>query len=215
MHYTASDSEPKLDLGRKSGVRGYQTVGRYIRRARKFILHNVLHADDTPHAIALGVGIAMVVAFLPLVGFQTAIAIGLAALFRANKAVCIPIVWITNPLTLVPIYGGCLALGRSILSSPSQEQDAAAIARFEHHEQTFRIFELQFWTDLFQFLVSLGIELWLGCAIVGVTFGVISYIVAHRGVLIYRERRRLRVLRRNLFRAHAKKSKLAGHDSAA
>ena len=188
---------------------------RYFRRARRFILHNVLHADDTPHAIALGVGIAMVIAFLPLVGFQTAIAIGLAALFRANKAVCVPIVWITNPLTLVPIYGGCLALGRWILASPIQEQDAEAMAKMEQHEQTFHIFELQFWTDLFQFLVGLGIELWLGCAIVGVTFGVISYIVAHRGVAIYRERRRLRVLRRNLFRAHAKKNKLASDDGAA
>lgn len=190
-------------------------MGRYIRRARRFILHNVLHADDTPHAIGLGVGIAMVVAFLPLVGFQTAIAIGLAALFRANKAVCVPIVWITNPLTLVPIYGACLALGRSILSSGIQEQDAEALAQMEQHEQTFHIFELQFWADLFQFLVGLGIELWLGCAIVGVSFGVLSYIVAHRGVLIYRERRRLRVLRRNLFRAQAKKNKIAGDDSVA
>lgn len=190
-------------------------MGRYIRRARRFILHNVLHADDTPHAIALGVGIAMVITFLPLLGFQTAIAIGLAALFRANKAVCIPIVWITNPLTLVPIYGGCLVLGRSILSSPIQEQDVEAIARFEDHEQTFQIYELQFWTDLFQFLVGLSKELWVGCAIVGVAFGGISYIVAHRGVAIYRERRRLRVLRRNLFRAHAKKNKLASDHSAA
>lgn len=156
----------------------------------------------------------MVIAFLPLVGFQMAIAIGLAALFRANKAVCIPIVWITNPLTLVPIYGGCLALGRSILASPIQEQDAEAMARMEQHEQTYHIFEPQFWTDLFQFLVGLGFELWLGCAIVGVTFGVVSYIVAHRGVVIYRERRRLRVLRRNLFRAQVKKNKLASEDGA-
>lgn len=187
-------------------------MARYFRRARRFIFHNILHADDTPHAIALGAGIAMVIAFLPLVGFQTAIAVGLAALFRANKAVCVPIVWITNPLTMGPIYLGCLALGRSVLSSPIQEEDADAIAKFEQHEQTFQIFELQFWTDLFQFLISLGKELWVGCAIVGVTFGVISYVAAHRGVAIYRERRRLRVLRRNLFRAQAKKNRLAPGD---
>ena len=86
----------------------------------------------------------MVIAFLPLVGFQTAIAIGLAALFRANKAVCVPIVWITNPLTLVPIYGGCLALGGWILASPIQEPDAEAMAKMEPHEQKLHIFAVQF-----------------------------------------------------------------------
>lgn len=190
-------------------------MGRYFRRARRFILHNILHTDDTPHAIALGVGIATVVAFLPLPGIQTVIAIGLAALFRANKAVCIPIVWITNPLTMGPIYLGCLALGRTILASPIQAQEAEVPVRIPHLVESFRIFDRQSWVDVFHLLVNLGTELWVGCGVIGVVFGIVSYVAAHRGVVFYRERRRLRVLRRNLFRAQAKKNKLARDDSAA
>ncbi|MCH8147563.1 MAG: DUF2062 domain-containing protein [Planctomycetes bacterium] len=189
-------------------------MARYFRRARRFIFHNILHADDTPHAIALGAGIAMVIAFLPLVGFQTAIAVGLAALFRANKAVCIPIVWITNPLTMGPIYLGCVALGQVVLASPTQEHGAEVLDRIQHLVESFRFFDRQSWIDVFQLLAGLSMELWVGCAIVGLAFGVVSYVAAHRGVVFYRERRRLRVLRRNLFRAQAKKDRLAREDSA-
>ena len=66
-------------------------MSRFWFKARKFLAQKVLHADDTPHEIALGAGIAMWVAFLPLIGLQTVIAVSLAALFRANKAICFPI----------------------------------------------------------------------------------------------------------------------------
>lgn len=167
------------------------------------MLHYVLHADDSPHAIALGVGIATLIAFLPLVGIQTAMAIGVAALFRANKAVCVPIVWITNPFTLVPVYGACLALGRWILSS-SQVGDGgqvAVLAALEAQPFTWDLLELQWWKSLFAKLADLGIELWVGCAIVGVVLGVMSYVLSRWGVVTYRDRRRRRLLRRSLFQA--------------
>lgn len=157
----------------------------------------------------------MLVAFLPLVGFQTVISISLAALARANKAVCVPIVWITNPLTMVPIYAGCLALGRVILASPISEADADAIAIIQQSERSLRLFEWQFWSDLFQFLAGLGLELWLGCAIVGLFFATVSYIATVHGVNFYRERRRLRTLRRNMYRARRKQKRPASRKTAA
>lgn len=190
-------------------------MGRYLRRIRRLLIHTILHADDTPHAIARGVGIAMLVAFLPLVGFQTVISISLAALARANKAVCVPIVWITNPLTMVPIYAGCLTLGRMIMASPISEADADAIARIQQHEHSLRLFEWQFWSDLFRFLAGLGLELWLGCAIVGLFFAIVSYIATVHGVNFYRERRRLKTLRRNMYRAQRKQKRLAAKKTAA
>jgi len=89
------------------------------KKTRYFFYKRVLHADDTPHRIALGAGVAMLVAFSPTVGFQTVIAIALATLLRANKVVCIPIVWITNPLTILPIYGACWDLGRTLMIAPA------------------------------------------------------------------------------------------------
>ncbi|MHC4696971.1 MAG: DUF2062 domain-containing protein [Planctomycetota bacterium] len=183
-------------------------MARYLYRLRRFLLHKVLHADDTPHAIALGVAIAMLVAFLPLVGFQTAIAIGVAALFHANKAVCIPIVWITNPFTLAPIYGGCWALGRFFMSSPFTANHADVLSKLQKEQETARIFELQFWKNLFSDLAGMGVELWIGCAVVGVTLALISYFLSRQGVGAYRERRRQKLLKRELFRSKHRAGKI-------
>ena len=97
----------------------------WLLRARRILAHRVLHTDDSPHTIALGAGIAMFITFLPLVGIQTILSVGAATLLRANKAVCIPIVWITNVFTIVPIYGACLARGRFVLASPDGGGDEA------------------------------------------------------------------------------------------
>jgi uncharacterized protein (DUF2062 family) len=178
----------------------WRALATYWYRLRRFLLHNVLHADDTPHAIALGVGVATLVAFLPLVGFQTVIAIAIAALLRANKAVCVPIVWITNPATMVPIYYGCFALGRMIIPAPgaSTEKEVDKLAELAAGAS---VFEPAFWIGMFRFLAGLGIELWVGCLVVGAVFGTVSYFLARWGVSTYRERRRRRALERALFRS--------------
>lgn len=54
----------------------------YSRRSRKFFYHNVLHADDPPHRLALGAAIGVFVAFMPAVGFQMMINFFLAWLLR-------------------------------------------------------------------------------------------------------------------------------------
>ena len=177
---------------------------RYLYKLRKLVLHNILHADDSPDAVARGVAAAMLVAFLPLVGFQTAIAIGLAALLRANKAVCVPIVWITNPLTLVPIYGACLALGQFVMSSPDAGGARAVLSTLGEGQEAAKLFEFRFWQELFSRLVDLGMELWVGCLIVGCVAAVLSYYFSRRGVIVYRERRRRKLLRRELFRSRHK-----------
>lgn len=175
------------------------------RKIRKFILHKVLHADDTPHALALGAGIAVFVAFLPLVGIQTIVSIGIAALLRANKAICVPIVWITNPATIFPIYYGCLRVGQFMLPTQNETR-AAKLGELVELGRTGSIFEAEFWSALARLLWGLGLELWLGCAIVGTVFGVAAYWIVRWVVTSYRERRRQRLLRRNLFRARYAKA---------
>lgn len=181
-------------------------MARYVLRARKFLAKKVLHTDDSPHTIALGTGIAMFVTFLPLIGLQTVIAIGIAALLRANKAVCIPIVWITNVFTAVPIYGACLGLGRFVLAGSAADESAALATLAQEPKAGF--LELAFWKEMLFHLASLGKELWIGCLIVGTVTAVASYFLARRGVSAYRERRRLRILRRNLQRSNLARQKL-------
>ena len=180
-------------------------MARFWFKLRKFLAQKVLHTDDSPHAVALGAGLAMLVAFLPLVGLQTFIAVGLAALFRANKAICIPIVWITNPLTLVPIYGACLGLGRVVIDTPVAKHVAVLTEIEQQHNVS--LLDPTFWQNLLHMLTQFGIELWVGCAIVGIVTGVAAYFMSRWGVVHYRERRRQKILRRNLLRVERQRAK--------
>jgi len=189
--------------------KGTLPVKRLPRQWRKFIFHKVLHADDTPHDIAIGVATATFVAFLPLVGLQTVIAVAIAVAIRANKAVCIPIVWITNPVTIGPIYGACMMLGGLVTGEGRSESQHVAIQTLLQHQGFGRFLELGFWRDLLHLLLSFGGDLWIGCALVGMVFAVAGYFVSRWGVGAYREGRRRRKLQRELFRVQRRSIKIA------
>lgn len=176
------------------------TLTRRWLRAKRFIVHNILHADDTPHSLAMGVAIALFIAILPLVGIQMFLSVAIAALFRANKAVCVPIVWISNPLTMVPLYGGCLALGKFILGSENGTSVGDLLTAFAGGGVDQSWLHLAFWSHLFTTLADLGAELWLGCFAIAFPIALVSYPVTRWLVSSHREKRRRRELRRQLYR---------------
>jgi len=186
-----------------------ESVRRIRLQWRKLVINKILHADDSPHQIALGVGIATFVALLPLVGFQTLIAVAAAAAARANKAVCVPIVWITNPVTMGPIYGGCMAVGGWLLGRSNSHSRDALLARIRAHEGLAQIVDWSFWRELGGLFVSFGADLWVGCLVLATVFAVLGYFLSRWGVGSYRERRRQRLLRRELFRIQRRSSRLA------
>ena len=181
-------------------------MARYLLRTQRFLAQKVLHTNDTPHTIALGASLAMFVTFLPLVGLHTVISVSLAALFRANKAICLPIVWITNPFTMLPIYGACLGLGHWLLPN-NGENDTAVLAKLEQADPA-SIWDPAFWSGLLQTLTDLGGALWLGCTVVATVAAIVCYFLTRWGVSNYRERRRLRMLRRAQFRSNLKPGKV-------
>lgn len=69
-------------------------------------------------AIAGGAAIGLFIAFIPLpVQMLTAAAASLV--LRVNLPMAIAAVWVTNPLTMVPIYYGTYRLGRWLLGTPA------------------------------------------------------------------------------------------------
>jgi uncharacterized protein (DUF2062 family) len=178
------------------------TVSDIWRQTRAFLYRRVLHADDTPRSIAGGVAIATFVAFLPIMGIQTVVALALAALARANKAVCIPVVWITNPFTAVPIYASCWWVGRLVLTGrPGGDASSIAIPATTPPEYAgFGFFahmhEAAFWKYLFSTVLNIGAELWTGSVIIGGLAAALVYPWVHWGVTEYRRRRAARQQRR-------------------
>lgn len=64
--------------------------------------------DDTPHSIALGTTIGMFIGMTPTVGIQMILvmvaALLLGPFFRFNRVAALLTVYISNPLTMVPLY---------------------------------------------------------------------------------------------------------------
>jgi len=80
------------------------------QRARE-IARKILHTNDTPERTALAFAVGVGVAFCPLVGLHTLIALALAFPLRLNRLAVIAGTFANNPYTLVPIITSGLFLG--------------------------------------------------------------------------------------------------------
>ena len=150
-------------------------------RMRDFVVYDVIHADDTPHRIALGVACGMFVCFTPTIPFQMVLAVALSWLLRANKVVGIPLVWLSNPATMVPIFLPQYLLGCQLLGMKAMDVD------FSKLTQTYTD-----WDE--QFLVAWGLmekifwPLWLGSIIISTLVGIASYYFSLFLIIRYRNR---------------------------
>ena len=155
----------------------------------------VLGLDDTPHRIAWGVALGFIIAFTPTLGFQIIFYVVMAALLRANKVSGIPWLFISNPLTAVPLYYGTWWVGNMALSGGAKDA-AGGRAAIQHMIDATTaagsvwegLLSADYWKQIGQLVVDLGYELWFGGLIVGVLLGAVMYPLAYRGVIAYRAR---------------------------
>ncbi|MEA2109561.1 MAG: DUF2062 domain-containing protein [Pseudomonadota bacterium] len=81
------------------------------------MIRMLLGSTDNPATIARGVGVGLFVAFSPLLGLHTFLAISLAFLLRGNRLASLLASWICNPLTMIPILYFDFKVGEILLSS--------------------------------------------------------------------------------------------------
>lgn len=98
-------------LPRRANVRRYPVIKWFARQAvARPYLWSFRRENVLP---ALYVG--SVISLLPLYGVQLLVAFGAAILFRANLTLTVALQFITNPFTLVPIYGFTAWVGKSLM----------------------------------------------------------------------------------------------------
>ncbi len=165
------------------------------RKLKRFLFLRVLHANDPPHALALGLAIGVFVAMTPTIGAQMVIAAAIAASFRANKILAMAAVWISNPVTMVQIYYVNWRIGQYFVEtgigvegeSAVQAQITKIIERIGGMSNLFfNLLDKAVWTEELRLGWALGIELWIGSFLVGLVCALPSYLIARWIITAYR-----------------------------
>ena len=98
--------------------------GGYLRKERAWYLRpfDALFAHPTflsvsRRSIAGAIWVGLFIALLPLPG-QTVIALLIALLLRVNVPIAVATTWVTNPVTMGPLFYWEYSLGRLILDIP-------------------------------------------------------------------------------------------------
>ncbi len=147
------------------------------------IFRRLARGSGTPHQIATGVLIGVIVGMTPTVGLQMIIAVAIAWCLRANRVAAALPVWITNPATVVPIYLFNYEVGKTLVGGPSLRDVKHAIESLN---------QAQGISDGMHRLAQIGWELqlplWLGCVIVGIACGVPAYFLTLSAVKRIRQR---------------------------
>ncbi len=131
----------------------------------------------------MGAALAMFVTFTPTVGFQMVLVVFIAWLLRANKAIGVPIVWLSNPATIVPIYYSCYEIGRVVLQ---QESIGAEWWGQLKHPPVGWLSAAQFYWSRF---LEIAGPVWMGSVLVGSVAGYITYYSVYHVVRVYRLKR--------------------------
>ena len=89
-----------------------------MRRRLARLVHILLCLDDSPAHVALSFAVGVWIAFFPLFGIHTGLALVLAFALRLNRAAILLGAYVNNPWTLAPLYMsgtlvGCALFGVS------------------------------------------------------------------------------------------------------
>ena len=160
----------------------------------RFLKFHILHADDTPHRIALGAGMGLFVAWMPALGLHMLIVLALSMVIKVNKFVALISVWISNPFTIVGIYYPNYLVGRAVVGV-FHDTGQVSGAQLREFLDLFKLtgglapfFSSQFWQDIFSFLWQKVPELWIGSLIMGVWVGTVGYFLTYYVVVEHRRK---------------------------
>ena len=165
-----------------------------VEKSSASIWQRLLQLHGSAHSIALGTAIGLFVALTPTVGLQMIIILLISLVIPANRLAGFIMVYISNPLTMIPIYWvdywvGLKCLAREGMSRADFEQrwiDAQALAS-----------EAGWYQGGLELLRSIGDDvlgpMFVGGAVVGLIFALPAYPVTLHFVQQYRLRKEQQV----------------------
>lgn len=138
-----------------------------------------------PGRIAMGAALGIFVGILPIMGIQMAVVTVLALPLKGNLKAAIAGVWISNPITFLPMYFGYYKFG--LLFFPSKQ---IGWEEFQGMVTQAAKWDWNAMGESIMRFLDLGadilIPLWTGATILAVGLGIITYFVSYRLVVKYR-----------------------------
>jgi uncharacterized protein (DUF2062 family) len=152
----------------------------------RYFEYKILHIDDTPHKISLGVAIGLFMAYSPLLGLHLLQIIILSILLRANKFAALVSTWVSNVFTYAIIYYPAYLIGKIICnffpnySALSDQQVSSLFNKlFAPSNMLTGFYTKEYWRQFWMLLKQIGPELWIGCLILGSIAAVASYFICY------------------------------------
>lgn len=139
------------------------------------LLHNPALWHMNRHSVAKAFAVGLFFAWVP-VPFQMVLAAGGAILFHANLPLSIVLVWLTNPITMPPMFYGAYKLGAWLLGEELQHFEMELSFAWLQHEMSL------IWAP---FLI--------GCLVLGIVSALLGYFgiqIAWRRMVVKRWRKR-------------------------
>ena len=125
------------------------------------IFGTLLHNPNLWHlnrkSVAKAFAIGLFCAWIP-VPFQMVIAAGFAIVAHGNLPVSVALVWLTNPVTMPPMFYGAYKLGSWVMSVPEKPFEMELSMQWLLHET------MLIWKPFL-----------LGCFISGIVFSIVGY----------------------------------------
>jgi len=142
---------------------------------------------DPPHRIALGGALGIFIGLLPIMGIQMAVVSILAIPLRGNLKAAIAGVWISNPITFIPLYFANYKFGLLFFSNNK--------VGWEEFSSVIKLAARWNWGDVSASMANLMdmgtnilIPLWGGSAILGILFAPVTYAALYKIVTRHRVR---------------------------
>jgi len=98
-----------------------------LPRRLKYLYLKFITLRDDPRELALGMAVGIFTGMLPIIPFQTALALAIAVFFRTSKITAVLGTWISNPLNWYILYYLSYKLGAFVLMLPEKNASFRAI----------------------------------------------------------------------------------------
>ena len=92
-----------------------------FERQLKYYYLKLIGLRDEPHELALGIALGIFTGMMPIIPFQTALAVTLALFFKASKITAALGTWVSNPLNWYFLYYYSYKVGTFLLGIPEKK----------------------------------------------------------------------------------------------